>query len=51
MWDAVILVWTATIFAYAIIAVAFIIGRGTFNRISQVWKHEGLLHSAQDQPQ
>jgi hypothetical protein len=52
MWDAVALVWTATIFAYAVIAVALIIGRGAFNRIRQVLKHEGaLLHSAEDQPQ
>ena len=36
MWDAVVLVWTATIFAYAVIAVALIIGRWAFNRIRQV---------------
>jgi hypothetical protein len=52
MWDAVGLVWTATILAYAVIAVALIIGRWAFNRIRQVLEHEGaLLHSAQDQPQ
>jgi hypothetical protein len=52
MWDAVGLVWTATILAYAVIAVAFILGRWTFNRIRQVLEHEGaLLHSAQHQPQ
>jgi hypothetical protein len=52
MWDAVVLVWTATILAYAVIAVAFIIGRWAFNRIRQVFEHEGaLLHSAQHQPQ
>ena len=31
MWDAVGLVWTATILAYAVIAVALIIGRWAFN--------------------
>jgi tripartite-type tricarboxylate transporter receptor subunit TctC len=36
MLDAVVLVWTATIFAYAVIAVAFIIGRGVFNQIRQI---------------
>jgi hypothetical protein len=52
MWDAVGLVWTATILAYAVIAVAFILGRWTFNRIRQVFEHEGaLLNSAQHQPQ
>jgi hypothetical protein len=52
MWDAVGLVWAATILAYAVIAVALIIGRWAFNRIRQVLEHEGaLLHSAQDQPQ
>jgi hypothetical protein len=48
MWDAVGLVWTATILACAVIAVALIIGRWAFNRIRQVG---ALLHSAQDQPQ
>jgi hypothetical protein len=48
MWDAVALVWTATILAYAVIAVALIIGRWAFNRIRQVLEHDGtLLHSAQ----
>jgi hypothetical protein len=52
MWDAVGLVWTATILAYAVITVALIIGRAAFNRIRHVLKHEGaLLHSAQNQPQ
>jgi hypothetical protein len=51
MLDAVGLVWTATILAYAVIAVALIIGRWAFNRITQLLKHEGaLLHSAQHQP-
>ena len=48
MWDAVGLVWTATILAYAVIAVALIIGRWAFNLIRQVLEHEGALpHSAQ----
>jgi len=52
MWDAVVLVWTATILAYAVIAVALIMGRWAFNRIRQVLKHEGALpHFAQHQPQ
>jgi hypothetical protein len=49
MWDAVGLVWTATILAYAVIAVA---RRWAFNLIRQVLEHEGALpHSAQHQPQ
>ena len=40
--DAVGLVWTATILAYAVIAVALIIGRWAFNRIRQVLEHEGM---------
>jgi hypothetical protein len=52
MWDTVALVWTATILAYAVIAISLIIGQWAFNRIRQVLEHEGsLLHSAQDQPQ
>jgi hypothetical protein len=52
MLDAVGLVWTATILAYAVVAVALIIGRWAFNRVRQVLEHEGaLLHSAQHQPQ
>jgi hypothetical protein len=52
MWDAVVLVWTAMILAYAVIAVALIIGRWAFNLIRQVLEHEGALpHSAQQQPQ
>jgi len=52
MWDAVGLVWTATILAYAVIAVALIIGRWAFNLIRQVLEHEGALpRSAQHQPQ
>ena len=48
----VVLVWTATILVYAVIAVALIIGRWAFNRLRQVLEHEGApLHSAQDQPQ
>ena len=42
MWDAVGLVWTATILACAVIAVALIIGRWAFNRIRQVLEHEGM---------
>jgi hypothetical protein len=50
MWDAIGLVWTATILAYAVIAVAFIIGRWAFNRIRQLLDHEeALLHSTQPQ--
>jgi hypothetical protein len=52
MWDAVGLVWSVTILAYAVIAVAFILGRWAFNRIRQVLQHQRvLLHSAQHQPQ
>ena len=52
MWDVVVLVWTATILAYAVIAVALIIGRWAFNLIRQALEHEGALpHSAQHQPQ
>jgi hypothetical protein len=46
MSDAVALVWTATILAYAVIAVAFILGRWAFNRIRQVLEHEGALQRA-----
>jgi ABC-type uncharacterized transport system substrate-binding protein len=46
MSDAVALVWTATILAYAVIAVAFILGRWAFNRIRQVLEHEGALQMA-----
>ena len=42
MWDAVGLVWTATILACAVIAVAHIVGRWAFNRIRQVLEHEGM---------
>jgi len=52
MWDAGGLVWTATILAYAVIAVALIVGRRAFNLIRQVLEHEEALpHSAQRQPQ
>jgi hypothetical protein len=52
MWEAVVLVWTATIFAYAVIAVALIIGRWAFNLIRQLLEHGGALpHSARQQPQ
>ena len=52
MWDAVGLVWTATILAYAVIAVALIIGRWAFNLIRQILEHERALpQSAQHQPQ
>ena len=48
MWDAGGLVWTATILAYAVIAVALIVGRRAFNLIRQVLEHEEALpHSAQ----
>jgi hypothetical protein len=54
MWDAVgvvSFVWTVMILMYAVIAVAFIVGRRAFNRIRQALEHEeALLHSAQDQP-
>jgi hypothetical protein len=52
MWDAIGLVWTATILTYAVIAVAFIIGRWAFNRIRQLLEHKGALTlSTQHQPQ
>ena len=52
MWDAVVLVWSATILAYAVIAVALIIGRWAFNLIRQILEHERALpQSAQHQPQ
>jgi hypothetical protein len=50
MWDAVVLVWSATILAYAVIAVALIIGRWAFNLIRQILEHERALpQSAQPQ--
>jgi hypothetical protein len=49
MSDAVVLVWTATILAYAVIAVAFILGRWAINRIRQVLEHEGALQMAKRQ--
>jgi hypothetical protein len=53
-WEAVEvvgLVWTAMILAYAVIAVALMIGRRALNRIRQALEHEGPLpHPAQDQP-
>jgi hypothetical protein len=53
MWDAVEVVsfvWTVMILIYAVIAVAFIIGRRAFNRIRQALHEGALLHSAQEQP-